>query len=186
MTAPPNLNEPPPENQNSNLVCKVERTEDCPPHSAAQSEPSIIQYKRRRVNDPNSNHLSLFDNLTRAAEEANNSRASSVTAASTSATANHLPSALVEFSLMESLEPKECHVIPPPSFDSVRLDSVMPPNCLKLFDALRNEIHNISVERETLKLEMLSAQAMINILQSRIEHLTKDNDDLRRTLQDRQ
>ncbi|CAH8313224.1 unnamed protein product [Eruca vesicaria subsp. sativa] len=46
----------------------------------------------------------------------------------------------------------------------------LPSSDEKLND-LQKEIHQMSVERETFKLEMMSAEAMISILQSRIDAL---------------
>ncbi|OMO88837.1 No apical meristem (NAM) protein [Corchorus capsularis] len=80
-------------------------------------------------------------------------------------------------------QPKENPHVLPATYDTASLDSVVPPGCMKLINELQNEIHKISVERETLKLEMMSAQAMINILQSRVDSLSKENEDQKRTNQ---
>ncbi|PPD86147.1 hypothetical protein GOBAR_DD16906 [Gossypium barbadense] len=74
---------------------------------------------------------------------------------------------------------KKPHV-PPPIYETANLDSMVPPGCMKLISDLQNEIRKISAERETLKLEMMSAQAMINILQSKVDFLSKENEDLKR------
>ncbi|KAK4489661.1 hypothetical protein RD792_005473 [Penstemon davidsonii] len=89
-------------------------------------------------------------------------------------------SALLEFPLLETLEPKDNnHSVKPPTFDSSNLEKSVPPGYLKFISNLENEILNVSMEREQLKIEMMRAQAMINVLQSRIDILSKDNDDLR-------
>ncbi|KAK8662246.1 hypothetical protein V6N13_091832 [Hibiscus sabdariffa] len=166
--------------------CKVEKPDDCPPVCVLNREAPLpmLQYKRRRHNDSGLNHTNASKNSTRTTQD----RCSSTT--TTAATATMSPSratttavsALLEFSLMESLEPKQNRPhVPPPVFDTANLDSVVPPGCMKLINKLQNEIHKISVERETLKLEMMSAQAMINILQSRIDYLSKENEDLSRS-----
>ncbi|XP_021295942.1 NAC domain-containing protein 76 [Herrania umbratica] len=165
--------------------CKIERSDDCPPLCVLNREAPLplLQYKRRRHNDSGPNHANVSENSTRTTQD----RCSSTT--TTAATATTSPSsatttaisALLEFSLMESIEPKENPHVPPPTYDTANLDSVVPPGCMKLINELQNEIHKISVERETLKLEMMSAQAMINILQSRIDSLSKENEDLKRS-----
>ncbi|KAL4269717.1 hypothetical protein GQ457_HM001320 [Hibiscus cannabinus] len=167
--------------------CKVEKPDDCPPVCVLNREAPLpmLQYKRRRHNDSGLNHTNASKNSTRTTQD----RCSSTT--TTAATATMSPSratttavsALLEFSLMESLEPRQNRPhVPPPVFDTANLDSVVPPGCMKLINKLQqNEIHKISVERETLKLEMMSAQAMINILQSRIDYLSKENEDLSRS-----
>lgn len=86
----------------------------------------------------------------------------------------------MEFPLLESIEAKEC--LPPtilPSFDAATLEKSVPPGYLKFISNLENEILNVSMERETLKIEVMRAQAMIDILQSRIEDLSKENGGLR-------
>ncbi|KAK6228307.1 hypothetical protein SCA6_000647 [Theobroma cacao] len=165
--------------------CKIERSDDCPPLCVLNREAPLplLQYKRRRHNDSGPNHANVSENSTRTTQD----RCSSTT--TTAATATTSPSsatttaisALLEFSLMESIEPKENPHVPPPTYDTANLDSVVPPGCMKLINELQNEIHKISVDRETLKLEMMSAQAMINILQSRIDSLSKENEDLKRS-----
>ena len=100
-------------------------------------------------------------------------------------TTKNFLSALVEYSLLESFEPKDSTPAPPPEFDAANLNSSVPPSCLKFIQDLQNETHKISLERETLKFEMTSAQAMINILQSRIDLLNKENEDLKRSIRER-
>ncbi|GJV93584.1 hypothetical protein Tco_1541397 [Tanacetum coccineum] len=51
---------------------------------------------------------------------------------------------------------------------------------LKFINNLENEVMNVSMEKEQLKIELMRAQAMINILQSRVDKLTKENNWLRR------
>ncbi|MGI4297483.1 hypothetical protein ACR2WD_27555, partial [Klebsiella pneumoniae] len=64
------------------------------------------------------------------------------------------------------------------------LEKSVPPGYLKFISNLENEILNVSMERETLKIEVMRAQAMINILQSRIDLLNRDNEELRRVFRD--
>ncbi|KAK8510094.1 hypothetical protein V6N13_103693 [Hibiscus sabdariffa] len=168
---------------------KAERADDCPPVCFLNREAPLplLQYKRRRHNDLDPFHANASENSTRTTQDRCSSTATTaatVAMSPTSAT-NTAVSALLEFSLMEPLEPIENSPrVPPPVFDTANLDSVVPPGCMKLINELQNEIHKISVEKETLKLEMMSAQAMINILQSRIDYLSKENEDLKRSNRD--
>ncbi|KAE8670659.1 hypothetical protein F3Y22_tig00112114pilonHSYRG00112 [Hibiscus syriacus] len=165
--------------------CKVEGANDCPPVCVLNREAplSLLQYKRRRNNDSAPNDTNASENSTRSTQDrcsSTTTTAATVTMSPSSATTTAI-SALLEFSLMESLEPRQNRPrVPSPVFDTANLDSVVPPGCMKLINELQNEIHKISVERETLKLEMMSAQAMINILQSRIDYLGKENEGLKR------
>ncbi|KAK8574518.1 hypothetical protein V6N13_034216 [Hibiscus sabdariffa] len=80
---------------------------------------------------------------------------------------------------MESREPREKpHCVPPPVYETANLDSVVPPGCMKLMNKMQNEVLKISAERDTLKLEMMSAQAMVSILQSKIDFLSEENEEL--------
>ncbi|XWS08040.1 hypothetical protein CRYUN_Cryun41cG0043300 [Craigia yunnanensis] len=192
--APPN-NEVPRESPNERTddcpplpLCKIERSDDCPSLCMLNREAPLplLQYKRRRHNDSGPNHANVSENSTRTTQDrcsSTTTTAATTTTSPSSATTTAI-SALLEFSLMESIEPKENPHVPPPTYDTASLDSVVPPGCMKLINELQNEIHKISVERETLKLEMMSAQAMINILQSRIDFLSKENEDLKRSNRD--
>ncbi|KHG28963.1 NAC domain-containing 78 -like protein [Gossypium arboreum] len=167
--------------------CKVERPDDCPPICMLNREASLplLRYKRRRHTDLGPNHANASENSTRTTQDRCSSTTTTAAAATTtspsSATTTAI-SALLEFSLMESLELKENnHRVPPPTFDIANLDSVVPPSCMKLINELQKEIRKISVERESLKLEMMSAQTMINILHSRIDSLSKENEELKRS-----
>ncbi|GMJ14243.1 Arabidopsis NAC domain containing protein 51, SUPPRESSOR OF GENE SILENCING 1 [Hibiscus trionum] len=90
-------------------------------------------------------------------------------------------SALLEFSLMECREPieKKPPRVPPPIYENANLDSMVPPGCMKLINELQNEVRKISAERETLKLELMSAQAMVSILRSKIDLLSEENEELK-------
>ncbi|KAF5733713.1 NAC transcription factor NAM-A1 [Tripterygium wilfordii] len=161
--------------------CKRERLEDYPPVCMLNTEAPIplLQYKRRRHNDSDPNHSNGSDSSTRTTQDGSSSTSSMMTTSSPNAATTTAISALLEFSLMGSMERKEGPRFHAPSFD-INLDTSVPPSCVKLINDLHNEIHKISVERESLKLEMLSAQAMINILQTRIDFLSKENEDLKR------
>ncbi|KAI7992395.1 NAC domain containing protein 52 [Camellia lanceoleosa] len=102
----------------------------------------------------------------------------------TVATTTKFPSALLEFPLLESLEPKQNHLNNSSTFDASNLEKSVPPKYLKFISNLENEILNVSMEKETMKLEVMRAQAMINILQLCIDLLNKENEDLRRVVRD--
>lgn len=157
--------EPPTETQGLPFACKRERTEECALNREADPESlNLFDNKRSKHNDPNAN------------------------GSEDSTTTSHDPrtlnfsSALLEFPLLESIETnRDSHpAATPPSFDAATLEKSVPPGYLKFISNLESEILNVSMERETLKIEVMRAQAMINILQSRIDLLSKENEDLRR------
>ncbi|CAH9055421.1 unnamed protein product [Cuscuta epithymum] len=146
------------------LVCKRERLEDPEPLSLSQAKRS------KQHSDPSSSHANGSEDST------------TIQDPPPTIMTNYSPS-LLEFPLLDSIEPKESH----PSnvhttFDSSTLEKSVPPGYLKFISNLENEIMNVSMERETLKIEVMRAQAMINILQSRIDLLNKENEDLRRVV----
>lgn len=173
-------------------VCKAERVEDCPAICVLNTEAPfpLLQYKRRKhINDTGSNHSNASDNSTRTSQDpcsSTTTTAATTTTTETMTATTTAISALLEFSLMEPIEPKENPHVPPPKVDATSLDSLVSPSCMKFINDLQNEIHKISVERETLKLEMMSAQAMLNILQSRIDLLSRENEDMKRSIRDTQ
>ncbi|KAJ6773042.1 putative proteinC DOMAIN-CONTAINING PROTEIN 82-RELATED [Salix koriyanagi] len=187
--SPLGITEVPGDSQNALPVCKTESVEDCPPLCVLNTEAPLplLQYKRRKHNnDTGSIRSNASENSTRTSQDPCSSTTTTAATtsaemmmATTSATTTAI-SALLEFSLMEPLEPKENPRAPPPALDAASLDSSMSPSCRKFINDLQSEIHKISVERETLKLEVMSAHTMINILQSRIDFLSKENEDLKR------
>ncbi|KAF2297544.1 hypothetical protein GH714_037944 [Hevea brasiliensis] len=199
---PLNMNELPKDSENVNEfqrddlpLCKTERVDDCPPCVLnTEASLSLLQYKRRKHNgDTILNHSKASENSTRTTQDLSSSTTSTAATTTiattdtmmTTATATTTAiSALLEFSLMESIEPKENPRVPHPRLDTSNLGSSVPPSCMKFINDLQSEIHKISIEKETMKLEMMSAQAMINILQSRIDFLNKENEDLKRSIRD--
>ncbi|XP_028124169.1 NAC domain containing protein 50-like [Camellia sinensis] len=164
--------------QNVSFVCKRERSDDCPLPCTADAEPlCLAQNKRSRPDDPNSTCANGSEDSITTTHD--------LCISTTVATTTKFPSALLEFPLLESLEPKQNHPNNPPTFDAANLEKSVPPGYLKFISNLENEILNVSMERETMKLEVMRAQAMINILQSRIDLLNKENEDLRRVVRDR-
>ncbi|EYU39670.1 hypothetical protein MIMGU_mgv1a014655mg [Erythranthe guttata] len=65
-------------------------------------------------------------------------------------------------------------------FDSSNLEKSVPPGYLKFINNLEKEMMNVSMDRESLKIEVMRAQAIINYLQSRVDLLTRENEDLRK------
>ncbi|KAK7817999.1 nac domain-containing protein 78 [Quercus suber] len=179
--APLSAGEVPRENQNALVIYKSERMDDYPSLCLANPRPSpLLRYKRRRNNELNSNHSNGLETSTRTSQDHCSSTTTTTTAP---ATRRNFLSKLVEYFLSKSIEPKDSLSVSPP-FDIANLDSSVPPSCLKFIQDLQNEIHKISVERETLRSELRSAQSVFNILQSRIDLLNKENEDLKRSVQD--
>lgn len=175
--APLHGNQPPIDSQPLPLICKRERSEDCALNCEADLEPiSFLQSKRSKHNDSNNNDPNSSNN------NANGSEDSTTTSQDPPAAAPKRT--LLEFPLIDWIEPKENHHPPAPTtvctFDAANLEKSVPPGYLKFISNLENEILNVSMERETLKIEVMRAQAMINVLQSRIDLLSKENEDLRR------
>ncbi|GMI90370.1 Arabidopsis NAC domain containing protein 51, SUPPRESSOR OF GENE SILENCING 1 [Hibiscus trionum] len=190
--------------------CKNDRSDDCLPLCTHNRESplSLFRYKRRRLDDSGSNHANISENTTRTTQGYCPSTAT-ITMSPSSATKTAV-SALLEFSLAPPVGPKEspCDPTPiepkeslrdppppieprespcdppPPNYITSSLESVVPPGFMKLIVELQNEVHKISIERETLKLEMMSAGTMISILQSKINSLIKENEDLKRRNRD--
>ncbi|XP_022945573.1 NAC domain containing protein 50-like [Cucurbita moschata] len=177
----------PPRNSHSFLfMCKSEELEDyTPPSIIANPKPfSLMKYKRRRQSDLPSELSKASENSSMSNEELSLSEIATasqtdVTMSSvTTPTTKNFLSTLVEYSLLESTEPKDSPA-PPPSLETSDLSSSVHPSILKFIQDLQHEIHKTSMERETLKFELLSARAMISILQSRIVVLNKEINDLK-------
>lgn len=178
------------------VVNREERLDDYPSPLADDPQPLLSlfnqqpgilrQYKRRRHNESNSNRSNASEISSRLTHDpcSSTTTTASTEASVTATTKRNFLSALVEFQLLESLEPKDKTPVAPPEFNAALHNSSVPPSCLKFIESLQNEIHKISIEKETLKFEMLSAQAVINILQSRIDLLNKENEDLKRNAQE--
>ncbi|CAJ1976619.1 unnamed protein product [Sphenostylis stenocarpa] len=206
---PFDVNKLPIETQNLLAVCKRESMADYPspekddnnckhmdeyPSPQTDNPKPFSQiYKRRRQHNSNSNHNVSGDSIRTSQDPCSSTITTAATAlpttiagATTTNTApkKHFLSALVEFSLQESLESKESLAsIKAPDFDAEIPESSMPPSCAKFIKNLQNEMHKLTVEKETMRFEMMSAQAMINILQSRVDVLSKENEELKRMAQ---
>ncbi|CAN8269497.1 unnamed protein product [Cochlearia groenlandica] len=151
-----------------------------PPYLCALNKEAplpLLQYKRRRQNESNnsSSRATQHDHCSSTTTTVDNT----ITIASRSAAAtNTAISALLEFSLMGISDKKEIsqqtlrpHKEAPP----------LPPHD-EMVNELQKEVHQMSVERETFKLEMMSAEAMISILQSRIDALRQENNELKKNM----
>ncbi|KAL1187829.1 NAC domain containing protein 52 [Cardamine amara subsp. amara] len=136
----------------------------------------LLQYKRRRQNESNNSSRNTQDHCSSTTTTVDNT----TTLISTSAAAtNTAISALLEFSLMGISEKKESpqqHLRP--HKEASPSTPVAYPQ--EMVNDLQKEIHQMSVERETFKLEMMSAEAMISILQSRIDALRLENEELKK------
>ncbi|KAG8390568.1 hypothetical protein BUALT_Bualt01G0097000 [Buddleja alternifolia] len=156
--APPNFDDPM-ESPTRPFMCKREKSREPEPLSLSES-------KKSKHEDPNSSHANGSEDSTTTSHDP-----------TTMMMTTNMPSKLLEFSLVS----KENNApIDPPTFDSSNLEKSVPPGYLKFISNLENEILNVSMEKETLKIEVMRAQAMINILQSRIDLLSKDNEEVRR------
>lgn len=151
------------EPQSIDFLCKRENSDDLEPLSLSQN-------KRLKHDDPNSRHPNGSEDSTTSQDPA------------TRMTATNSAPALFGFPLREAIEQKESEPPNPPAFDSSNLEKSVPPGYLKFINNLENEILNVSMERETLKIEVMRAQAMINMLQSRIDLLVKENEELRKVV----
>lgn len=143
-------------------VCKRERSEDC-----------VVDH------GPELETISLFDNK-RSKKSVDPTTNVSIGNGSEDSTTSQDPSALMEFPLLQSLEASKSQPTGQPSFHASTLEKSVPPGYLKFINNLESEFLDISMQRETMKIEVMRAQAMINILQSQIDVLTKENVDLRR------
>ncbi|KAG7576735.1 NAC domain [Arabidopsis thaliana x Arabidopsis arenosa] len=133
----------------------------------------LLQYKRRRQNESNNNSSrSTQDHCSSTITTVDNT--TTLTSSSSAAAAtNTAISALLEFSLMGISEKKENQQQPlSPHKEASPPSPVASPE--EKVNDLQKEIHQMSVERETFKLEMMSAEAMISILQSRIDALRQE------------
>ncbi|CAL5209043.1 unnamed protein product [Lathyrus oleraceus] len=205
---PLDVNKLPIETQNLLAVCKRESMTEYPSpekndskHKHADDEyplqiinpkPLPQIYKRRRHN-LNSNHSNVSgDSFPNSQDPCSSTITTAATTLQTTmapaTTSNPLPkkhflSALVEFSLLESLESKENHTfVQPEDLDLSNLESSVPPSVAKYIKHLQSETQKLGVEKETMRFELTSAQAMINILQSRVETLSKENGELKKMM----
>ncbi|KFK38436.1 hypothetical protein AALP_AA3G113200 [Arabis alpina] len=127
----------------------------------------LLQYKRRRQNESNNNSSrTTQDHCSSTTTTVDNT---TTLISSSAAATNTAISALLEFSLRGNSDKKE-NLLRPHKEASTE----------ERLNDMQKEIHQMSVERETFKLEMMSAEAMISILQSRIDALRQENNELRK------
>lgn len=159
----PLRSEPMVDSQTIPFICKRERSDDC-----------VVDH------GPELETISLFHNK-RSKQSVDPNTDGSNTNGSQDSTTSHNPSALMEFPLLLSLEANKSQpTASQPSFHASNLEKSVPPGYLKFINNLEKEIINVSMEKETLKIEVMRAQAMIDILQSKIDALTKENVDMKR------
>ncbi|CAN7002179.1 unnamed protein product [Brassica rapa subsp. trilocularis] len=177
----------PQENNNNNHydeaeeALKLEQAEEDerpPPACVLNKEAPLplLQYKRRRQNEPNNSSRTTQDHCSSTITTVDNTTPTLISSSAAAAT-NTAISALLEFSLM-GISAKKENTPQPPNKEAYP-PAPLPSTEEKLND-LQKEVHQMSVERETFKLEMMSAEAMISILQSRIDALRQENDELRK------
>nr|AGV29496.1 putative NAC domain class transcription factor [Tamarix hispida] len=162
---PPNNGGLPKETHQIPPICKLETPDDCPISCTPDSELLTLgpnKRLRRDLGSCNSN-----------ASEFSTSRTNGCSTSITNSS-----STLLEFPLLEPIGPKD-----EPSLPLGMIDINMPPSYLKLFEELRSEIYKLSIEKESMKIEVMSARTMINMLQTKIDHLSKENDDVKRDRQ---
>ncbi|CAM8952368.1 unnamed protein product [Rhodiola kirilowii] len=143
------------------LVCKDEKFDNW-------SLPSIVRAKRPRHyfgTDPSrvksSSSIPLAPSL-------------SITSAPTMADAAAIAArTLLEFPKEPAREASR--------FDITSFDLPVHPSYLDLISNLQKEIHTASADRDKLRIEMMHAQAMIDVLQSRINFLLQENEDLKKS-----
>ncbi|KAE9619242.1 putative transcription factor NAM family [Lupinus albus] len=200
--APFDVNKLPIETQNLLAVCKRESMAEFPSPEKEDSKPMRDEYpspqadnhkaysqiyKRKRYNL--NNHLNVSGDSIRTSQDPCSSTITTAATLPPTATAianhtnisatpkKHFLSALAEFTLMDSLESKEAQL---PDFDADNIELTVPPSCVKFIKHLQSEVQKLSVEREAMRFEMMSSRAMINILQSRVDHLNKENEELKK------
>ncbi|KAJ0244214.1 NAC domain containing protein 52 [Hirschfeldia incana] len=176
------------ENNNNNRSDEVEEAlkreqteeDECPPPPVCvlnkEAPLPLLQYKRRRQNE--SSTRTTQDHSSSATTTVDNTPTLISSSTTTAAATNTAISALLEFSLMGLSDKKE-NPPQPPHKEASHPPAPLPSPEEKLND-LQKEVHQMSVERETFKLEMMSAEAMISILQSRIDALRQENDELKK------
>ncbi|KAL0708206.1 hypothetical protein Bca4012_074632 [Brassica carinata] len=178
----------PQENNNNNHydeaeeALKLEQAEEDerpPPACVLNKEAPLplLQYKRRRQNEPNNNSSrTTQDHCSSTITTVDNTPITLISSSAAAAT-NTAISALLEFSLM-GISAKKENTPQPPNKEAYPPAPL--PSIEEKLNDLQKEVHQMSVERETFKLEMMSAEAMISILQSRIDALRQENDELRK------
>ncbi|XP_010484822.1 PREDICTED: NAC domain-containing protein 13-like [Camelina sativa] len=137
----------------------------------------LLQYKRRRQNESSNNSSrNSQDHCSSTITTVDNT---TTLISSSAAATNTAISALLEFSLMGISDKKENQQQQLRPHKEATPPTPLASSEEKVND-LQKEIHQMSVERETFKLEMMSAEAMISILQSRIDALRQENEELKK------
>lgn len=141
------------------VVCKKVRSENGVLNSEPELETlTLFHHKTSKGSDPNSSN-------------ANGSHDSTMT--SQGQTTTNLLSAVV--TTIETHPPAT-----PPSFDASALEKSLPPEYMELIRDMENKIREVSMEKDALKIELMQAQATINVLHSHIDQLSKENTELKR------
>ncbi|KAL3838268.1 hypothetical protein ACJIZ3_022859 [Penstemon smallii] len=167
--APPQVETPDEAEKLPSFMLKRERSSEDPELL------SLAQSKRSKPNNnPSSSHVP------------NGSEDSTTTSLAPHTFKTPPTSFSLEFPFLGPPEPKEnipvnsVSPVNPFTFDSSNLEKSVPPGYLKFISNLESEIMSGSVERETLKIELMRSKAVINMLQSQVDVLAKENAELRR------
>lgn len=143
-------------------ACKRERSEeDCEPLSLTQSK------KCKKSDAPSSSHAN-------GSEDSTTTSHGPLTLTMMTTNDDSQPTPL-ELPFLETRKPTINA-----TFDASMLEKSVPPGYLKFINNLEKEILNVSMERESMKIEVMRAQAMIDNLHLRIDLLIKENEVLRR------
>ncbi|KAL9688148.1 hypothetical protein QQ045_032563 [Rhodiola kirilowii] len=156
------------------LVCKNERLD-------AWSLPSIVRPKRPRLNSSESSRTLVSKCPSSHPPDPSLSTKSDLTMADPEAMTART---LLEFPVSKANDADENpRLSPSPNrFNIATFNMPVHPSYLELIKNLQSEIHSVSAEREKLSIEMMHAHAMIDVLQSRINFLLEENEDLKEAM----
>ncbi|KAK6933457.1 NAC domain, partial [Dillenia turbinata] len=82
--------------------------------------------------------------------------------------------------LLECIDADKTPLVVPPRYETGNAKLTAPPG----YEFLQSELRYVFIERNTLKMELSNARAVVGILKSRIDLLEKENEDLRRVVRD--
>ncbi|XP_071728786.1 NAC domain-containing protein 1-like [Rutidosis leptorrhynchoides] len=145
-------------------ICKRERLENLD----LNLEPELcLSNKRSKQTEPNMSN-------------ANSSEDSVTTNEAHGGTTNYSLAALKDFSLLEAVSAYQVNRLARiSSFDVSTLEKSVPEGYLKFISNLEKEIIIETISKENWKIEVMRAQMLIKILQTRVDCLTATNNELR-------
>lgn len=170
------------ETANNTLDVYNNETRDLAPAlDDGDNTPSVLRCKRRKT-EFNMKASECSGNLTQTPQGPGPSSATAVTTHAINQSGHVY--VLEENTLMESLQQKENSPVLRSPINAPVPDAFLPPEYMGFIARLQEEVFKVSMDRETLRHEMISVQAMNNILYSLIEELTEKNEELKRGIQD--